>query len=297
MLRQRRASFGINEIVVHYQQRFAGCKKKQFLGLEMKLAAIYNFFNGEEHLISSLRSIRKNCSYVCVVAQRTSNIGQSITQDAIDCLEQASAQGLVDDVIWFQPDLGVTARKNELQKRSIGLARARQKKCSHFFSMDADEFYRGPELEFAKTFIQENNLNSTSVSSFFHVKRPKFRFSDTTNVAFITKIGFFTKLGAGSYPIGNIDSTRKVRQYYRRHHHFDASDIAMYHMNLVRKNLGSKLANTSTTDRNFLDAVRASTEAYAGQDTFNFPNKGDFTVINAENEFNTFDPERADQIV
>ncbi len=257
----------------------------------MRLAAIYNFFNGEEHLIASLRSIRAQTDFICLVAQRLSNTGLPLSAEAEHVLDKAKEEGLVDEILWYTPEQSLTARQNELAKRKLGLRCARQSKSSHFFTIDADEFYRDRELAFAKEFILANNVNSTSVSSFFHVKSPKYRFRDTTNVAFITKLGYLTQLGDRDYPTEQVDSTRKVRQFFRRHHHFTHTRVAMYHMNFVRRDFQSKFKNTSTTNREYLNDVRSKIDEYHGEPMFVFPQKGTFEMTPAVNEFNTYDPE------
>jgi len=63
-------------------------------------------------------------------------------------------------------------------------------------------------------------------------------------------------------------------------------------MNFVRRDdMGSKLANTSTTDAAFLEKVRANYHNWQPGTVFSFPNKGDFTFENVPNEFGTWSPE------
>ena len=137
--------------------------------------------------------------------------------------------------------------------------------------MDADEFYREKELSFAKQYIKDNNILSSSVTSYFHLKEPIYRSKDSTCCAFITKLSKHLTIGGNEYFIDNVDPTRKllpakswseklITKFFPKciteHYHFSESQVAMYHMNFVRKdNMRSKLNNTSTTDKNFLDLV------------------------------------------
>lgn len=272
----------------------------------MKLSVSYNFFNGEEHLESSIQSIRNSVDYITIVFQSTSNSGNKISTEALDALNDIRSKKLVDKIIDFSSDFSKTRQTNELAKRKIGLDEALHRRCTHFFTMDADEFYRKHEIEYAKDYIIRNRIWATSVSSFFHIKTPNWRAKDTTCCAFITKINERTEIGSGGYYIDMVDPTRslktpmnnsfiaaKLRHFFpsREHHHFSDSQIAMYHMNFVRKDsMESKLANTSTTDTNFLADIKKRYLAWEPGKVFSFPNKGDFTFQKVENEFKTWTP-------
>lgn len=276
-------------------------------GISLKLSASYNFFNGEEHLIPSIKCIRDSVDFISIVYQKTSNSGNFASQCALDTLSDIRASKLADDIIEFHPDFSVARQQNELKKRSIGLDLALKNKCTHFFTIDADEFYRKDEFEYAKEYIKRNRVISSSVNSFFHLKTPHWRSLDSTCCAFITKIDDRTEIGGGDYYIDMVDPTRGIKPHLnksflakisqrffpvRDHVHFPPEIIAMYHMNFVRKDqMGSKLANTSTTDTDFLEKVRANYLAWEPGTVFSFPNKRDFTFDHVANEFETWSPE------
>lgn len=255
----------------------------------MKLSVSYNFFNGEEHLEASVRSIRDSVDYITIVYQRISNAGEPISPEALEVLKRLKELKLVDRLYDYKPDLSKPRFYNELRKRKIGLWLAILKRCTHFFTMDADEFYRKNELEFAKQYIEENNIASSSVSSFFHLKSVEWRAKDTTNCSFITRISWRTKIGGTEYAISNVDSTRKVQPLKDRHYHFNDNEVAMYHMNFVRKDkMESKLKNTTTTNTDFLRQIEYNIQTWRPGDIFPFPNKGEFKMEKVENEFSTF---------
>jgi hypothetical protein len=272
----------------------------------MKLSVSYNFFNGEEHLIASVNSIRASVDFISIVYQSISNSGNIISPEALDTLSDIRNRKLADSIIEFTPDFSEARQQNELAKRRIGLDEALRHRCTHFFTMDADEFYRQSEIEFAKDYVSKNRIWATSVSSFFHIKTPNWRAKDTTCCAFITRINERTEIGVGSYYIDMVDPTRslktpdrgsllqtKLRALFPRmdHHHFADSDVAMYHMNFVRKDaMKSKLANTSTTDTAFLEEVRNRYQNWEPGKVFHFPNKGKFTFEKVDNEFNAWTP-------
>lgn len=256
----------------------------------MRLGVSYNFFNGEEHLVPSLRSLRDAVDHVSIVAQRTSNAGEAISPEALDAISDARRFKLADDILFAEPIRSRERRWNERRKRRIGLRLAWRRRCTHFFTMDADEFYRSDEVATARQLLVEGRFNSSSACSYLHVRRPTLRALDTTNVAFITKIDLTTRLKGGSYPAPEVDSTRRISIRRRRHIHFGPEVVAMYHMNLVRRDLAGKMKNSSTTDAAFLSEVAAAVAAWDGGDRFFFPRKGDLEVTNVPNEFATFDP-------
>ena len=256
----------------------------------MRLGVAYNFFNAEEHLLASLRSVRNAVDFIVIVYQKVSNSGDIWTDEAYMALEAAMSLNLADMAIEYTPDASLSRQGNELKKRKLGLANCRAAKCSHFLSMDADEFYRHSELEESKAIILRDRLSRTTVSSFFHLKRPVYRSFDTTNVAFISKLDWLTRTGVSRYPAPMVDPTRTLGTFPGRHTHFGFETVAMYHMNFVRKNFASKLRNTSTTDQTFLNLVESRIDGWIYPNKFDFPNKGTFKMNFVENEFATFDP-------
>lgn len=256
----------------------------------MQISASYNFFNGDEHLIQSLSRMRDCVDHISIVWQSTSNAGEAIDSEAQKTLNQAYAAQLFDDVIFFDPDLSLERSVNERLKRRIGLDVAINRDATHFLSLDADEFYRPEEFHAARIAISTAGWRSTSVNSFLHVKRPVWRALDVTCCCFITEITSDTKIGVPGFPCANVDPTRSMTAFSESHHHFSPSEVAMYHMNLVRRDIEQKLRNSSTTDRSFLAEVARSIDGWKpGQDFF-FPNKGGLQLENVRNEFETFDP-------
>lgn len=256
----------------------------------MKLAASYNYFNGEEHFIASLLSIRDCVDFVSVVWQEESNSGEIITETARAVLEDAISKSLIDNVQLYQPNLNIPRKQNERNKRRLGLDLARELGASHFLSLDTDEFYRPEEFEEAKRQIIQHGWKSTSVSSYMHVKRPIYRTLDTTNCCFITEIQKDTDIGVQDFPCERVDSTRRMTSCHSSHHHFSVDVVAMYHMNAVRRDLSQKLRNSSTTDLNFLSDVQTSIESWSPGSPFFFPKKGELMIDEVVNEFNTYDP-------
>lgn len=264
----------------------------------MFLSCSYNFFNGEEHLIASLKSVRNNIDYITLVYQLKSNKGSPISKDALEAISYAKNNKLIDNLYIYTPNFSISPQENERNKRIIGLELAKSKGCTHFFSIDADEFYYDQELKFAKDFIEKNKIEKTFCHSYMHLKSPRYRCLDTTNVCFINKINRSSQIGNFPCTIPYVDPTRIIytkqgvisRLFKKDVHLFSTNQIAMYHMNFVRAdNLKSKLNNTSTNDTNFLATIKTNVENWKPGDIFSFPGKGEFCFSEVKNDFNTFD--------
>lgn len=256
----------------------------------MRLSVSYNFFNGEEHLRASLSSVRSEVDFISIVYQTVSNAGLQIHPDSVDLLHQLQGDRLVDKLFLYNPDFRLSRAENELVKRRIGLELARESRCTHFFTMDSDEFYRERELRHAKQYVVHQRLNSTSASSYFHVLRPRWRAFDTTRVAFITEVGLLTRFFRSFYPVRMVDPTRRLFTFPRRHYHFDPSLVAMFHMNLVRHDFAGKFANSSNIDPLWFRDLSSSLACWRPGERFDFGRKGRFDVFEVSNEFATFDP-------
>ena len=264
----------------------------------MFLSCSYNFFNAEEHLISSIKSVRNSVDYITIVYQKTSNRGDVISECALDTINYIKKNKLCDNIYEYVPDLSKIPSDNETAKRKIGLSMALEKKCSHFLSMDADGFYDEKQMKFAKEFIEKNKIIRSYCHSFMHLKSPRFRALDTTNVCFITKINNKSDIGNFKSYVDMIDPTRRVKTkesfiekiFSKKFYMFSVDEVAMYHMNFVRKDkMISKLNNTSTTNKHFIDEIKKSITEWTPGKKFYFPGKGDFYFSEVENVFKTYD--------
>lgn len=256
----------------------------------MKLSASYNYFNGEEHFLASLHTVRSKIDHISVVWQEISNAGEKLSERAHSVLEEARRQGLVEDIIRFKPNLKQKRRLNEKEKRRIGLETARRVGATHFLTLDTDEFYRPEDLSRAKILILENGWRSTSVESYCHVGRPIYRAKDSTCCCFITEIAPDTEIGVAEFPCENVDSTRRMTAQRETHHHFGVDTVAMYHMNYVRTDFAQKLRNSSTTDKRFLRQVERAVLDWTPSESVTIPQKGTLLVTEVGNEFDTYDP-------
>ncbi|KAA0678255.1 hypothetical protein [Roseomonas genomospecies 6] len=250
--------------------------------------ASYNVFNGEEHLLHSLRVMRRNVDYINIVVQFTSNLGLPASPALNEALHAVISEKLVDEIHFYEPDLSIEPARNEIRKRSIGLDMAKRAAVSHFMTMDCDEYYPPSEFKAAKDFIVAEGVEATAVRTYLHIKRPIWRSKepDVTCCSFLTRIGSDSQLTLGAPYPALVDPTRRLFDGRQSFHMFDTAAITMRHMNLVRTDLSSKLANSSNAHMvDFMRQVRAQYDAWTfGQDLL-FPNKPPMEIVEVEDLF------------
>lgn len=215
----------------------------------MRIGVAYNLFDGEELLEASIRSIRDCVDYISVVYQTVSNYGRAANKGLEALLERLMQEGLIDEIYRYTPVVEKGGRWNENRKRNIGLEMAKLKKCSHFLSLDTDEFYIKSEFDNAKAFISKNDIDTTSSGVFGYVKSPCWRRTSPSPVdtPFIFKIKRSSRLGAEKYFPQEADPTRTVYpvgKFWR----FSSNVLMLHHMNFVRKDFHLKYKNSSFND-------------------------------------------------
>lgn len=227
---------------------------------KMKLGVSYNLFDGEELLESSVKSIRQQVDYINVVYQKVSNFGEPATPNIELLLQTLKDKGLIDEIYLYTPKFS-DAHKNEKTKRDIGLKLARKAGCTHFMSMDVDEYYKANELAEAKKFILKNKIKASACCIIEYLKSPTYQMVNgytfcmnkdfyTFYVPFIMKIrGMFgQKHGDGDFPC-LVDPTRKLNGN-KKFYLFPAHDIAMHHMSSIRRDLARKYNSSNLMNSN-----------------------------------------------
>ena len=218
---------------------------KQKIRQAMRLGVSYNLFDGVELLKDSILSIRNNVDHISVVYQRTSNTGMEAKEDITDMLYELVFEGLIDDIVYFIPDLEKSPAVNELHKRNIGLVNSHNHGCTHHLSMDVDEFYEDQPFKEAKQFLLDNDYDSSACRMLTYYKNnatilwpPESYF-----VSFITKIrpGMMYSF-MNNFP-ALVDPTRRIVP--GKFHQFSNTELCMHHFSYIRKDLRSKLYNSS----------------------------------------------------
>lgn len=220
----------------------------------MRLGAAYNLFDGEELLAASIRSIRSNVDFVCVVYQDVSNSGEKRKTSLKPFLDDLVAESLIDRIVLFTPPKHLSRQECEKSKRLIGIEECKRNGCTHFLDMDTDEFYRNDEFRKAKEFIVANDIDVSAASIIEYVKSPRFRlvynymYSPCENpIDYVFYVPFICRITkkpfVGMFPC-YVDPTRGIFRQ-GKFYLFSKHKIAMHHMSTVRKDLARKLRNSA----------------------------------------------------
>jgi hypothetical protein len=215
----------------------------------MKLAAIYNVFDGEELLEQSIRQIRLHVDVVILVYQTVSNWGETRLLGAIKCRE-LTASSLANHSECLNPRLiggWRKAQRHEITKRQVGIELARGYDCTHFLHLDCDEFYHAEEFGAAKEWIAKRRIEGSVCRVWTYFKSPTLRFSrpDSTLVPFIHLLHRTTKTGVRKYP-HYCDLTRRINA--KSVVVVDPALCTMHHMSWVRRDIRLKLRNSTARD-------------------------------------------------
>ena len=213
-----------------------------------KLGVSYSVWDGEELLEQSIKQIRPVADYINVVWQKVSWYGVPCNPDLEKLLVKLKKSGLIDELICFEPDLSLNPSYNEINKRNIGLRAARCAGCTHFMTIDTDEFYETDKFRAAWADVIARNLDNTVCNIVSYVT-PTIRYRDYENffVSFICRIDRGERFSFCDGPNGIpcvLDPTRKIR--LRKKNRFCIlGDIVMHHMKHVRKDIEKKIKNSS----------------------------------------------------
>lgn len=224
----------------------------------MKLAAVYNTFDGEELLEGSIKQIYDLVDEVIIIYQRVSNYGESY-EELIYTLLNIEYRYPKCRFFHYEPDFSLNGACNEVAKRRLGVEKAGEMGCTHFLLMDNDEYYEPEAFSKAKREVAVNDYDATACRLYTYYKQPEYRLEPMEKyyVPFICKLKPNTVIGQGFNVYA--DPTRGVRPV-EHFHLFPVGEMAMHHFSYVRKDIGRKLRNSSARP-NFGD-VKELTESF-----------------------------------
>lgn len=201
----------------------------------IKLAAIYNVWDGAELLEASMATVSDHVDLIIVVWQSVSNYGEEYNP----MVEVNLAKYDKVLMVKYTPNLSIDPAFNERHKRNLGIDIARQHHCTHFLHMDCDEFYN--DFEEAKREYIRSGMDGSVVPIYTYFKSPQYRLKNFDNyyVPFIHKLHPRTTAGAGAYPF-YVDPTRKINAGGVR-----LLREPMHHMSWVRKDIDRKVRNST----------------------------------------------------
>lgn len=213
----------------------------------MKLGVAYNIFNGEELLIKSLERMREHADFIVLTVQFVSNVGNE-NPNLFEVLDSIPDE-LYDDSYEFNPKFNIHPQQNELNKRNKGLEICRINNCTHFMSIDCDEFYNMSQFSHAKKFIEAADIDGSFCELRNYFKESKYQMDEqVTYVPFIYKISQFSRHVMGTNTPVPIDPTRGIQGIDNRglSKTFRPDELVMHHMSYVRssEDMLSKLTNS-----------------------------------------------------
>jgi len=211
-----------------------------------KFCASYSVFDGEELLEASIKSIRSQVDHINVVYQTTSWFGKPAAPTLLKVLKEIQEKGLIDELIFFEPDLKKNPQTNEREKRNIGLKAAVKAGGNYFMTIDCDEFYHAHELKKAKETILKKGITHAYCSQIFYKDKPTSMqvFSFACYAQIFCRVDRFSLLGDNEYAVCLADPTRMVLER-ENSKHFVFNNIFTHHMVRVRRDLQKKYQNSS----------------------------------------------------
>jgi hypothetical protein len=219
----------------------------------MKLAAIYNVWDGDELLEGSIKQIRDHVDVVIVVWQDVSNHGEYY--------KPTLPIELIDRTWHFWDPKPSSPMISETHKRQVGIRMAAAEGCTHFILMDCDEYYEPEAFASAKALIQFRRPTSTVVKLKTYYKLPTYQVDgfDTYFVPFICEITPNIKCGNFATFGFYCDPTRQVNSGFAS---LIPEDVCfMHHYSWIRRDIGRKL-NNSSAKINFESKIPALLEEY-----------------------------------
>jgi hypothetical protein len=239
----------------------------------MKLAAIYNVWDGAELLSGSMQCLADHVDVFIIVWQDVSNFGEPYNP-----LPDIDFSGIKSLILQKYEPQSTSGSKNERAKRNIGLDIAKREGCTHFLHVDCDEYY--PDFGKAKELFISSGLQGSVCKMFTYFKLPTLRLASEDNyfVPFIHELRPETAAGVANYPF-YVDPTRKINV-----EKVGELPVIMHHFSWVRRNIERKARNSSAKkniENSFLLADYYSEEVGEGFYVRDYQQK----LISVENLF------------
>ena len=218
-------------------------------GTRPKVGVSYSVWDGEELLEFAIRSIRSEVDYVSVAWQRLSWYGNPCDPGLEQHLLNLKEKGLIDELLFFEPDLSLPPGINETNKRNVGLEAARRAGCKYFLTLDADEFFEAEPFREALDYVMRNSITHSACNQvgYTDIDCRKSLPADWF-------VPFAYRISRGEKFVHNafgetpwlIDPTKKIPITSESRICF-IGQVIMHHYSGVRKNLDRKIENSSAS--------------------------------------------------
>ena len=225
-------------------------------------------FEGSELIKSITAEIRSEVDYIMVCLQQKSYHGQPIDQFDIDEIEMCKRAGLVDEIIYYEPDLSYLETPNfdpkiprllETEKRNMMIDHLESVGCSHDIIIDSDEFYEYNQFKKAKQCFNDDPDVHVSYCQYINFYRDTMHYMLwpwDSYVPFIADIKYRFVYERGTF---NKPSD-PTRRYFipdddecKHFNIFNWNTVHMNHLSWIRKDITKKLDAWSS--KKFFDDV------------------------------------------
>jgi hypothetical protein len=206
----------------------------------MKLGISYGAFDGVELLEYTIRNMRKEVDFICLVRQEMSYHGNPADPQDLETVDWLLKVGLADEVVNFTPDLKLHPQTNETNIRNLGLDRAIANGCTHHTSADVDEFYIVDQLRTAKESI--GDADWSVAESLDYYRRPVWKIVPERRhlISFIHPVHIRYAINL-DFP-QPVDITRRPEKF-ESCLVYPAGTFEIHHMNYVRNDVKKKMLN------------------------------------------------------
>ena len=213
-----------------------------------KLGIAYNIFDDSIELLEkSILSVRSVADYITVIYQDISNMGNQSEINLKGLLTEYKNKGLIDSFYIYKPQLNAPIPHiNEINKRNVGLYICQGENCTHFMSMDSDEFYIEDQLRDALIAMEIGNYESSACQLQTYWKSGSWVLTPPEEyyVSLIYKIRPNVEFVLGhNFPV-LVDPTRRMNPGQCKI--FTRDEIEMHHASYVRNDIAKKLFNSSS---------------------------------------------------
>jgi len=215
---------------------------------DLRFSVSYNVFDGVELLEDSISHISSFVDHISVVFQTKSYWGNELSQREINIVYELIENNIIDDLYLFDNDFNIPVQQNEINKRNIGIEIGKYRNCSHYMTIDCDEFYIPSEFETLVNFHRENPEMVSYLPLVGYYKDTKYLIDSNTYLDgdlyvsgfFPTKYKFLM-----DYPLNiKVDPSRKVGVEENKINIFNKEQIKMHHLSYVRANILQKVNNS-----------------------------------------------------
>lgn len=199
----------------------------------MKLAACFNVFDGEELLAASMAQARRYADIVLVAYQTVSHFGSPHPDPG----RLRDLAGSADVAFQFFPDVDAVSANYHVQatrKRNLLRERAEAAGCTHYLSVDCDEFYDPARVLAAREVVARHAYDATACCIQDYYFRPTWRAEGLADycVPFVCRVDRPVRLVPSETYFCLADPSRRV--YGDRCHVFAPGQVVMHHMTSVR---------------------------------------------------------------